>query len=453
MSILNTEPEETIIGLILLDATNNAPLALSLLEPNDFEDPFCYSVFCAVKQCVEANMTPDIVSVSSCLLESGEPLPVNWRAMLMEYTSLVFAGGFDVETHASILRARRVKVDLRFLGQQLQTSAETTSFFNLDEVVASAQKQLNDISGRLVSTDDAKSSGEIGQQLIAETEIRMANPQHYTGLRTGFTDLDHLTLGWKKDELIIIAARPSMGKSAFMLAAVKAAVIDHQKPCLIFSLEMGRSQLMQRLVANVATIDSTRIAKGILTQEEFQRVVQATRTLAAAPLYIQDNIRMTPTGLRTVARRLSERLGGLGLICVDYLQILQSGLKANGNNRVEEVSYLSRELKAMAREFSVPVIALSQLSRAVESRNDKRPMLSDLRESGSIEQDADIVAFLYRDDYYNPQSTQAGIAEINIAKNREGPCGRCELLWRPEYSQFLNRPNPTPLYQDPYGGP
>lgn len=451
MSIVNVEPEKAIIGIILADGANQSAAALSLLDEEDFQDPLCFAAYCAIKQCITSDITPDIVAVSDAIVESGLHLPFGWRTELMAICSDAILLSQDIQSYAKIIRAKRVKQELHLVGEQLIYSAENTSAFELDAVVTKTQNHLSNISSRLFSANDAKSASDIGEELIQNTIEKRNNPKDYVGIQTGFPDLDRLTLGWKKNELIIVAARPAMGKSAFMLAAVKSAVLDHNKPCLIFSLEMGREQLMQRLVANVSSLNSTKISKGELTEQELMTVIESTRRIGRAPLFIQDNIRMTPAGLRSVTQRLNDKMGSIGLICVDYLQILQSGLKANGTNRVEEVSFLSRELKAIAREFNVPIIALSQLSRAVEARNDKRPMLSDLRESGSIEQDADVVAFLYRDDYYNEFSDKAGIAEIHIAKNREGPTGKCELLWRPEFSQFINRPAVQRVHVNPYG--
>jgi replicative DNA helicase len=254
------------------------------------------------------------------------------------------------------------------------------------------------------------------------------------GIPSGFVDLDRMTSGFQPSDLIIIAARPSMGKTAFALNVATNVALRAGKTVAIFSLEMSASQLVARMISSEGNIDAQAFRTGNLNEEDWQKVTMAISTLAEAPIFIDDTPGLTVYDIRAKLRRLQAE-HGLGLVVIDYLQLI-SGTR--GDNRQQEISEISRSLKLMAREFDCPIIALSQLSRAVEQRQDKRPMLSDLRESGSIEQDADLVAFLYRDDYYNEDSEKKNIAEVIIGKQRNGPVGKVELLFLKNYNKFLS---------------
>ncbi|HHY05315.1 MAG TPA: replicative DNA helicase [Thermoanaerobacterales bacterium] len=256
-----------------------------------------------------------------------------------------------------------------------------------------------------------------------------------TGIPTGFPDLDEKTSGFQPSDLILIAARPSMGKTSFALNIAANAAIRHDIPVAIFSLEMSKEQLVQRLLCSESNVDSHRLRTGQLQDDDWPRLAQAMGPLSEAPIYIDDTPGISSLELRAKARRLKAEKG-LGLIVIDYLQLMSG--RANLENRQQEISEVSRSLKALARELSVPVVALSQLSRAPEVRADHRPILSDLRESGSQEQDSDLVAFLYRDDYYDPETEKKNIAEVIIAKQRNGPTGTVELAWLPRFTKFAS---------------
>jgi replicative DNA helicase len=278
-------------------------------------------------------------------------------------------------------------------------------------------------------------------------EERYENKDTLSGTPSGFYDLDAMTSGFQPSDLVIIAARPSMGKTAFVLNIAQACAVEHGTPCAIFSLEMSKESLVQRMLCAEAKIDSNRLRTGHLHTNDWQALAMAMGRLGEAPIFIDDSAMVNVLEIRAKCRRLKAENKALGMIIIDYIQLLQ-GRKAT-DNRVQEVSEISRSLKTLARELSVPVIALSQLSRAVEARQNKRPMLSDLRESGSIEQDADLVMFIYRDEYYNPETEQRGEAEIIIAKQRNGPTGTVDLLYQGSITRFLNKvhtdgaPNPN----------
>ena len=258
-----------------------------------------------------------------------------------------------------------------------------------------------------------------------------------TGIPTGFAELDKMTAGFQRNDLIIVAARPSVGKTAFALNIAQNVATKTDENVAIFSLEMGAEQLVMRMLCAEGNIDAQRLRTGSLTDEDWGKLTMAMGSLSNAGIFIDDTPGVRVKEIRAKCRRLKQEQGGLGMILIDYLQLIQ-GSGRSGENRQQEVSEISRSLKALARELQVPVIALSQLSRGVEQRQDKRPMMSDIRESGSIEQDADIVAFLYRDDYYDKESENKNIIEIIIAKQRNGPTGTVSLAFVKEYNKFVN---------------
>ncbi|MFM7122731.1 MAG: replicative DNA helicase, partial [Fluviibacter sp.] len=262
------------------------------------------------------------------------------------------------------------------------------------------------------------------------------NPSEITGVPTGFTDLDSKTSGLQPGDLIIVAGRPSMGKTAFALNIAEYVAVDVGLPVAVFSMEMGGTQLAMRMLASIGRLDSHRVRTGRLTDDEWSRLTYALGKLHEAPMHIDETGGMNPTDLRGRARRLKRQVGKLGLIVIDYIQLM--GSTRQNENRATEVSEISRSLKALARELEVPIIALSQLSRKVEERTDKRPMMSDLRESGAIEQDADVILMMYREDYYKPDTPDKGMAEVIIGKQRNGPTGTVNLAFLGEYTRFEN---------------
>jgi len=256
-----------------------------------------------------------------------------------------------------------------------------------------------------------------------------------TGVPTGFTKLDELTTGFQPSELIIVAGRPSMGKTAFCMNIAQFASMQHKIPVAIFSLEMSKSQIVQRMLCSEARIDTHALRRGTMPEEDWPKLSMAAGRLSAAPIFIDDSAGISPLEIKAKARRLKAKYN-LGLILIDYLQLIQTGLRVE--NRQQEISQISRSLKGLARELDIPIVAVSQLSRAVEQRSNQRPRLSDLRESGALEQDADVVVFIYREEYYKPKSSKKGIAEVTIGKQRNGPTGTLELAFLKEYTRFEN---------------
>jgi replicative DNA helicase len=267
-----------------------------------------------------------------------------------------------------------------------------------------------------------------------------------TGLSTGFTDLDEMTSGWQKSDLVIVAGRPSMGKTAFAMNLVENAVMSTDEPVLVFSLEMPAQSLIFRMLSSIGKLDQTKLRTGKLTEEDWPGFNNAVAKLKDRPLFIDDSAALSPMEMRARARRIVREHGSLGMVVVDYLQLMQ--IKGFGDNRVGEISEISRSLKLLAREFECPVIALSQLNRSLEQRPNKRPVMSDLRESGAIEQDADIISFIYRDEVYNEDSPDKGVAEVIIGKHRNGPIGTVRLSFVGKYTRFENHAGPR--YDDSY---
>ena len=312
----------------------------------------------------------------------------------------------------------------------------------IDESLENAEKLIFDIASKKATTDLSHIK-DLVMNSYQKMEYRYEHRDELIGLRTDFYELDNMTSGLQKSDLIILAARPSMGKTAFALNIAQNVAIKEKVPVAIFSLEMSKEQLVQRMLCSQAEVDTQRIKTGNMNQKDWDKIVNAMNDFANAPIFIDDTSGCTLTDIRAKCRRLKMEQKDLGLVVIDYLQLMES---SGREDRMQQISAISRGLKTLARELDVPVIALSQLSRAVESRTDKRPMLSDLRESGAIEQDADIVMFIYRDEYYKKNDEEAEVAkaaskgesEIIIAKHRNGPVGKVDLLFQANITKFKN---------------
>jgi len=341
----------------------------------------------------------------------------------------------NVHYHARIVHEKAQLRSLINAATEI-AGAAYESADEVEDIMDSAEKRILAVSSGKRSKDFVPLQ-DILLDTLEQIDLRYNNKGSITGLPTGFTELDHLTAGLQKSDLILVAARPSMGKTAFTLNIAAHVVLRAKEPVAFFSLEMSKEQLVQRLLCSEGRIDSQRLRVGELEEKEWGDLIDTANRLSAAPLYIDDTPGITVMELRSKARRLKAE-HGLSLIVIDYLQLMQGRGNKSGDNRQQEISEISRSLKALARELNVPVIALSQLSRSVESRQIKRPMLSDLRESGSLEQDADIVMFLYREDYYDPETENKNITEVIIAKHRNGPVDTVDLTFLKQFTKFGN---------------
>ena len=430
------EAEESVIGAVLLseDAVNEV---MDRIHPEDFYVPAHQAVFEAMRSLFDTNQAIDAVTVSEELRRRGELEKVGGVAYLTRLVDIVPSTS-NVAHYAGIVEEHAKRRELIRAG-----AAVTEVAFDIDEEIASVLDRAEQSVLAVAERRTSQSLLEVGplfNTVLEQIEMMEERGSELTGLSTGFVDLDKKLAGLQPANLIVIAGRPSMGKSSIALNIATNAAIAGE-PVAIFSLEMSKEEIVQRILSSVGKVDSMKLRSGQLGPL-WQRVVDAAGKMYQAPIYIDDSPVVTVTDIRAKSRRL-KRKKGLSLIVVDYLQLME----AHGvENRQQEIASISRNLKNLARELDVPIIAASQLNRSLESREDKRPRLSDLRESGSIEQDADVVMFIYRHEYYHPEAQETkGIAELNIAKHRQGAVGRVEMTFLPEFTLFADMGRDTPV--------
>lgn len=445
----DVEAEQAVLGSILLATDPQDLLAdiMTILEPSDFYRTAHRLIYSAILALDETQRAIDILTITDELDKDNQVENVGGMAYLTELASSVPVAG-NALYYARIVRERSVR---RNMIDTLQDSLTQTyeGSDSVDDAVADLSTRLDLINGGEKSAD-FKNIADVVNKSFEQIEQNSRTDETVTGLASGFPALDNLTTGFHEGEMIIIAARPAVGKTAFVLnIAQKVAVADPTLPVVIFSLEMPDTSLVNRMLAAEGNINSQHMRTGQLEAEEWNSLAVATGSLARTNIYIDDTPGIKVTEIRSKLRRLYKREGRLGLVIIDYLQLIE-GTRSEG--RQQEVSAISRAIKMMAMEMNVPIIALSQLSRSVEQRQDKRPMLSDIRESGSIEQDADIVAFLYRDDYYDKsnddldnqndprdeEQQDIGEIEVILEKNRSGARGTARLLFVKSYNKFSN---------------
>lgn len=436
----NIEAEQSVLGAMLIEK-EAIPKVMEILRDTDFYREAHRVIFNAMLELYNKNEAVDMITVTEILKRDNKLEDVGGIAYVTSLANAVPTAA-NVTHHASIIEEKSILRQLVSVSTQIASMGYEAND-DVKNIIDSAESKILEISNRK-KTADFTPINEIVLDSFKSIEALMGNKNGLTGLPTGFEDLDNLTSGLHGSDFIILAARPSMGKTAFALnvvqnVAIRAAkkVGGAPKTVAFFSLEMSKEQLVQRMLCAEANIDSQRLRIGELRDEDWAMLINTADTLSSANIYIDDTAGITAMDMRSRARRLKAE-HGLDLIVVDYLQLMQgSGKKNNSGDRQQEVSEISRSLKALARELDVPVIALSQLSRSVEARQVKRPMLSDLRESGSLEQDADIVAFLYREDYYNPETENKNITELIIAKHRNGPVDTVNLFFHKQYTKFV----------------
>ena len=427
------EAEQAVLGAMLLkpDAVTTAAEELSA---DDFYRETHRLIFEAMMELKERTEPVDLVTLTEQLKKADKLAKIGGIPALSLIANSVPTAA-NVHYHARIVHEKAQLRSLINAATEI-ASAAYESADEVEDIMDNAEKRILAVSSGKRSKDFVPLQ-EILLDTLEQIDARYNNKGSITGLPTGFTELDHLTAGLQKSDLILVAARPSMGKTAFTLNIAAHVVLRAKEPVAFFSLEMSKEQLVQRLLCSEGRIDSQRLRVGELEEKEWGDLIDTANRLSAAPLYIDDTPGITVMELRSKARRLKAE-HGLSLIVIDYLQLMQGRASKNGDNRQQEISEISRSLKALARELNVPVIALSQLSRSVESRQIKRPMLSDLRESGSLEQDADIVMFLYREDYYDPETENKNITEVIIAKHRNGPVDTVDLTFLKQFTKFGN---------------
>jgi replicative DNA helicase len=428
----NLDAEESVLGAMMLSPGAIGAVS-EILDAGDFYRESHAKIYRASLALYAKGEPVDAITLVDELEERGELEDAGGRTRIHELASLVPATA-NAAHYARIVREMATLRGLIRVGSEIaQLGWERPG--ETDDLVDRAEQVLFELSQQRVSGEFSHIEDLLKESFERITALYEAGAE-LTGTPSGFRDFDRITSGFQPGNLIIVAARPSMGKSALALCMAANVAVRHEIPVALFTLEMSKTEVTQRLMCSEAKVESQRLRTGKLAADDWPRLTAACDKLAKAPVYVDDTGSITMMELRSKARRLKSREPRLGLIIVDYLQLMTSG--TNPENRVQEVSQISRQLKVLARDLDVPILALSQLSRAVEQRHDKRPILSDLRESGSIEQDADIVAFIYRDDYYNDESDQQGLAEVNVAKHRNGPTDSVRLSFLKRYAKFAD---------------
>lgn len=428
------DAEQSVIGSMLMsrDAIVDAADILT-------KDDFYYSqygfLFEAMVTLYNEGKPVDLLTVSNKLKEMGVPEAVSSMDYVGDIINAVPTSS-HAKQYARIVQDNAIRRKLIRFGEHMSEACYLGKSA-VEDVLEESEKELFDITQNRGGGDEFVPMQEIVLNVLDTIEENAKRGSKITGVPTGFIDLDEKLTGLHGSELILIAARPAMGKTAFALNIAQNASMKSNVPCAIFSLEMSKEQLATRLIAMDSMVDSQAIRTGQLVDDDWNELMASTYKVGSAPLFIDDTPGITIAELRSKCRKLKQTQD-IGLIIIDYLQLMSAG-SGRSESRQQEISEISRSLKKLARELDVPIIALSQLNRAVDSREDHKPVMSDLRESGAIEQDADVIMFIYRDDYYNKESTKQGIADIIIAKQRNGSTGPVELVWMGKYTKFANK--------------
>ena len=432
------EAEQAVIGGLLLDNTAFDRVA-DLLRPDDFYRGDHRQIYTAITSLIDKAHPADVVTVHEALSTIGKAEEIGGLIYLNRLAQ-------DTPSAANIRRYAEIVRD-RAILRRLIAVADDIANQALNPQGRDTRSLLDEAESKIFNINEEGARGRSGFQslpdLLSQVVDRIgqlydqSNHSGITGVPTGFTDLDKMTSGFQPGDLVIVAGRPSMGKTAFSLNIGEHVAVDQSLPVAVFSMEMGATQLAMRMVCSVGRLDQQRVRTGQLVDDDWPRLTNAIQKMQDSQLYIDETPGLNALELRSRARKLSRQCGQLGLVIVDYLQLMSSA-SASGENRATEISEISRSLKGLAKELQCPVIALSQLNRSLEQRPNKRPVMSDLRESGAIEQDADVIIFIYRDEVYNPDSPEKGTAEIIIGKQRNGPIGTVRLTFLGKYTKFEN---------------
>jgi replicative DNA helicase len=428
------EAESSVLGGLLLD--NNAwDRVGDLLKEDNFYRYEHKLIYGAIGALVNASKPADVITVFEHLQSLGKSDDVGGLVYLNQLAQYVPSAG-NIRRYAEIVRERSILRKLVSASDEIATNAFNPQGKPVAKILDEAEQKIFNIGeegSRMKQGFQGMDSLVV--ELLDRVQEMADNPNDITGVPTGFIDLDRMTSGLQAGDMVVLAARPSMGKTALAVNIAEHVALNEGLPVAVFSMEMGAAQLAVRIVGSIGRIDQGHLRTGKLTDDEWPRLTEAIERLRNISLHIDETPGLTTSELRANARRLARQCGKLGLIVVDYLQLM-SGSSADGENRATELGEISRGLKMLAKELQCPVIALSQLNRSVETRTDKRPMMSDLRESGAIEQDADIIMFIYRDDYYNKDSKEPGVAEVIIGKQRNGPTGTVKLAFLKPLTRF-----------------
>jgi replicative DNA helicase len=433
----SVEAEQALIGGLLIDNSAWDRIADVVRETDFYRDDH-RRIFRHIGKLIQRGRPADVVTVYESIEQSNEIDQTGGLAYLGEIANATPSAA-NIRRYAEIVRERAILRRLVTVGDEIAGNALNPAGRDVKQLLDDAERRIFEIA----ESGQRDNSGFVPiQPLLGEVVERMEallardSPSDITGVPTGFVDLDRMTSGLQAGDMIVVAGRPSMGKTAFALNIAEHVGVELRQPVAIFSLEMSGPQLASRFLSSVGRIDQSKLRTGRLTDEEWGRLTVALGKLHEAPIHIDETGAINSTDLRARARRLHRQFGKLGLIVIDYLQLMSSN--GYGENRATEISEISRSIKALAKELQVPIIALSQLSRKVEERIDKRPLMSDLRESGAIEQDADIIMMMYREEYYKPDTPDKGMAEVIIGKHRNGPVGTAKMTFIGEFTRFEN---------------
>lgn len=431
------EAESSVLGGLLLD--NMAWERVSdLLKEGDFYRYEHQQIFAAIAVLSNASKPADVITVYERLQSLGKAEETGGLPYLNTLAQYVPSAS-NIRRYAEIVRERAILRKLVTVSDEIATSAFNPQGRAVESILDEAEAKffaIGEESSR--NKQGFQSLDSLVIDLLDRVQEMADNPMDVTGVPTGFADLDRMTSGLQAGDLVVLAARPSMGKTSFAVNIAEHVALNEGLPVAIFSMEMGAAQLAVRIVGSIGRVNQGNLRTGKLSDEEWPRLTEAIERLRTVSLHIDETPGLSPTELRANARRLARQCGKLGLIVVDYLQLMSGSGGSSSDNRATELGEISRGLKMLAKELECPVIALSQLNRSVEQRTDKRPMMSDLRESGAIEQDADIIMFIYRDDYYNKESNEPNIAEVIIGKQRNGPTGTVKLFFQKNQTRFEN---------------
>jgi replicative DNA helicase len=431
----SNEAERSVLGGLLSSGNSSWERVADLVTPDDFYRAEHRNIFGAIASLADAELEVDIVTVADALQDLRQLEDIGGLAYLGELAASVPSAS-NIRAYATIVRERAISRQLIKAANDIADSSFFPEGRNSQELLESAERTINQISEGSPKAGGPQAVNPLLKGALDKIDELFKTDGGLTGVSSGFKELDDKTGGLQHADLIIVAGRPSMGKTSFAMNVVENAVLGQDLPVVVFSMEMPADAIIMRMLSSIGKIEQGRVRSGDLRDEDWPKLSAAVGKLKDRPLFIDDTPALTPVEMRSRVRRVFREHGGVGLIMVDYLQLMQVSGPSEG--RTAEISEISRSLKAIAKEFSCPMIALSQLNRSVEQRPNKRPVMSDLRESGAIEQDADLIAFIYRDEFYNEDSPDKGIAEIIIGKHRNGPTGTCKLAFLGQFTRFEN---------------
>ncbi|MFK4752669.1 MULTISPECIES: replicative DNA helicase [Oceanospirillaceae] len=440
----SVEAEQSVLGALMLDERAWESVSETLRD-NDFYRHDHRLIFRAISHLSSVEQAIDVVTVAEELEERGQLESINggsYLARLVDMTPSIE----NCDAYAEIVRERSQQRRLIEAASDIMQKAYEPGGDETLTLISDAEKAIAEIAEGNRKDGGPEKVAPILKKTLDQLDQMFNQPDGLTGLTTGFNHIDQRTSGFQKADLVIVAARPSMGKTTFAMNLVENALLASKRPCLVFSMEMPSESIVMRMLSSIGKIDQSRIRSGKLIEEDWPKLSAAVTMLKDLPLYIDDTAALTPQEMRARARKVYRENGDLALIMVDYLQLMQVSGKSEG--RTQEISEISRSLKAIAKEFECPMIALSQLNRSLEQRPNKRPVMSDLRESGAIEQDADIIQFIYRDEVYNEDTPEKGVAEIITGKHRNGPIGTDRLAFIGKYTRFENLAHGYDDYDD-----